>query len=73
MYISELRAMDNKKLFDTIEDQRERLFNLRFQKESGQMEDVNLLRYAKRDLSRMLTVRNERKLAAMVLEEEDNG
>jgi len=73
MDIREIRTMSNDDLFDSIIDQREILFNLRFQKEAGQLEDVNLLRYAKRDLAQLLTVQRERELAAQLAEEEENA
>ena len=70
MDIRDIRAMDDEELLDTIEDQREAMFNLRFQKESGQMEDTNALRFGKRILARLLTVQRERELAVLVAEEE---
>ena len=73
MDIRDIRAMTDEDLLDAVEDQREALFNLRFQKEAGQMEDTNVIRFAKRDLARLITVQRERELAALVAEEEDNG
>lgn len=72
MQVHEIRAMSDDDLIDAIEDQREALFNLRFQKESGQMEDTNSLRYGKRNLARLLTVQRERELAAQLAEEEES-
>ncbi len=69
MQAFEIREMSDEDLEDAILDKREEIFNLRFQKESGQLEDTNLLRYAKRVLARMLTVQNERVLAAQIAEE----
>jgi len=73
MNIREIRAMSDDDLFDMIIDQREALFNLRFQTEAGQLEDTNMIRYAKRDLARLLTVQRERELAAQLAEEEENA
>lgn len=74
MNAQDIRKLADTQLADAIEDKREELFNLRFQKASGQLEDTNLLRYAKRDLARMLTVRRERELAAELAEKDsDNG
>lgn len=74
MNASEVRTMTDEEILDAVEDQREALFNLRFQKASGQMEDTNALRYAKRDLARLLTIQRERLLAAQLAEEEnENG
>lgn len=61
MDVREIRSMDDNTLEDAILDQRERMFNMRFQKESGELEDTNMLRYAKRDLARLLTVQQERR------------
>lgn len=72
MDVREIRSMSDDDLLNAIEDQRASLFNLRFQVEAGQLEDTNLIRYAKRDLARLLTIRRERDLAAMVAEEESN-
>lgn len=61
---SEIRELSDEALVDAIEDQRELIFNLRFQKAANQLEDVNQLRYAKRYLARLLTIQHERVLAA---------
>jgi ribosomal protein L29 len=37
----EIREMTDKEILDALEDQKEALFNLRFQKASGQLEDSN--------------------------------
>jgi large subunit ribosomal protein L29 len=72
--VYDIRDMSDEEILDAIEDKRVELFNLRFQKEAGQLEDTNLLRYAKRDLARLLTVQRERALAAQLIEEgDDNG
>lgn len=68
--IQEIRSMDDDELLDSLEDTRIEIFNLRFQKESGQLEDMNVLRYAKRGLARLLTVMRERELAAELAEED---
>lgn len=67
---SDIREMTDEELVDAIEDKREELFNLRFQQTVGQMEDTNALRYAKRDLARLMTIQHERNLAAQIAEEE---
>jgi large subunit ribosomal protein L29 len=70
MDIRDIRKMTDEQLLDAVEDQREALFNLRFQKASGQMEDTSTLRYAKRNMARLLTVQRERELAAALTEGE---
>lgn len=73
MQVKDIRAMSDEELLDALEDQRATLFNMRFQKEAGQLENTVLLRTAKRDMARLLTVKRERELAALVTEEESNG
>jgi large subunit ribosomal protein L29 len=73
MQVKDIRAMSDEELLDALEDQRATLFNMRFQKEAGQLENTVLLRTAKRDMARLLTVKRERELAALVAEEESNG
>lgn len=73
MQVDDIRRLSDEKLLDAIEDKREELFNLRFQKASGQMEDTNALRYAKREMARLLTVQRERALAAEIAEEEGSA
>ncbi|MDZ4670859.1 MAG: 50S ribosomal protein L29 [Phototrophicales bacterium] len=62
--VRDIRNMTDEQLVDAIEDQREKIFNLRFQKAANQLEDGNQLRYAKRGLARLLGMQHERALAA---------
>lgn len=64
MNIQDLRQLPDERLLDELEDLKESLFNLRFQKSYGQLEDPNALRRAKRDVARILTVIRERQIAA---------
>jgi large subunit ribosomal protein L29 len=64
--VREIRQLNDDALLDAIEDQREALFNLRFQNASGQLEDPNLIKAARHDLARLLTVKRERELAAQL-------
>jgi len=65
MDMRSIRLLSDEQLLDAIEDKREELFNLRFQRAAGQLEDTNLVRYAQHDLARLLTARRERELAAL--------
>jgi large subunit ribosomal protein L29 len=71
MDVRDIRKLSDEKLFDQLEDLKEALFNLRFQKAFGQLEDSNSIRRAKRDVARVLTVIRERQLEAQ--EESNNG
>ena len=63
MDVRELRELADDRLFNELEDLKESLFNLRFQKSYGQLEDPNALRRTKRDVARILTVLRERQIA----------
>ena len=60
----EFRQMTDEQLLNELEDQKASLFNLRFQKGFGQLEDPNAIRRAKRDVARILTVLRERQIQA---------
>ncbi len=64
MDIREIRKLSDEKLQDEYEDQKEALFNLRFQEAAGQLEDVNAIRRTRRHIARLLTVMRERQIAA---------
>lgn len=71
MDIREIRKLSDEKLLNQLEDLKEALFNLRFQKAFGQLEDDNSIGRAKRDVARVLTVIRERQLQAQ--KEGNNG
>jgi large subunit ribosomal protein L29 len=73
MDIREIRQLSDEKLLDSLEDQKEALFNLRFQEASGQLEDANALRRTRRDIARIKTVMRERQLALETQKEGKNG
>lgn len=70
MTAEEVRDMSTEDLLDELEDQKEELYRLRFQKATGQLEDVNLLRYTRRTIARIKTIIRERELAAEIAAEE---
>ena len=55
----ELRDLGEEELLEKKKQLRRELFNLRFQKESGQLGDTSLIKKAKRDLARVLTILRE--------------
>lgn len=72
--IREVREMSDLDLETAVIDKREELFHLRFQQAAGQLENTSLMKYAKRDLARLITVQHERALAAELAGEEgQNG
>jgi large subunit ribosomal protein L29 len=57
---SELRQLSEAELRGRLDEAKEEYFNLRFQRTSGQLEDFNRLRVARRNIARILTVLGER-------------
>jgi len=55
-----LRDMTDDELERKLHDTRQELFNLRFQSATGALENSARLTHAKREIARILTVRNER-------------
>ncbi len=62
--IQEIRDMSNDQILDAIEDNRQAMFHMRFQKASGELKDTNLVRRNRRELARLKTVLAERSAAA---------
>ena len=63
MKARQLRDMSDDELERALAERRQELFNLRFQSATGALENPARLRMAKREIARILTVRNERELA----------
>ena len=55
-----LRELTDEGLAERLADTRKELFNLRFQSATGALENSARLRLAKREIARILTIRNER-------------
>ena len=56
----QLRNLTDEELELRLAETRQELFNLRFQSATGALENPARLKLAKRDIARILTVRNER-------------
>ena len=63
MKARDLRDMTDEDLEDALRDRRQELFNLRFQSATGALENSARLRLAKREIARILTIKNERESA----------
>ncbi len=61
--IVELNQMSNDKLEKTLEEAREEIFNLRFQKASARLENTAQLRKVRRNVAQLETVLHLRQLA----------
>ena len=64
MRAKQIRDMSNEELANALADRRQELFNLRFQSATGALENPARLKLAKREIARILTVRNEREAEA---------
>ena len=60
MKAKQIRDMTDEELENALADRRQELFNLRFQSATGALENPARLKLAKREIARILTVRNER-------------
>ena len=60
MRARELRDLSDDELARKLAETRQELFNLRFQSATGALENTARLKLAKREIARILTVRNER-------------
>jgi large subunit ribosomal protein L29 len=58
----ELRLLSDEELVQRLREDKEELFNLRFQSATGQLENHGRLRAVKRDIARVYTVMREREL-----------
>lgn len=56
----DLRDMSDAELDQKLDEARKELFNLRFQGATGALENTSRLKLTKREIARILTVRNER-------------
>jgi len=68
-----IHNMSAGELDQALNDAKEELFNLRFQWESGQLEDYTRIRQLKKNVARYLTVQRERELAAQIIQEEGDA
>jgi large subunit ribosomal protein L29 len=57
-----LRERSPDELTKTLSDLEEQLFKLRFQKSTGQIENPVKIREVRKDIARVLTVMNERRV-----------
>ena len=64
MMAFEIRNLSDGEIETKMEESYEELFNLRFQLAIGQVKDPSRITLLKRDIARMKTVLNERKLAS---------
>ena len=61
MKTAEIRDLGVEELEQRVADTRRELFNLRFQNATGQLENTGQLKEVRRNISRLLTVLNQKK------------
>jgi large subunit ribosomal protein L29 len=61
---SDLRSRTSDELSDQVETLGKEIFNLRFQRASGQLENTARVRQVRRDIARIKTVQSERRRQA---------
>lgn len=61
MKAAELRQLSDAELLSRLEEQREELFNLRFQAATGQLDNPMRIKQVRHDIARILTVLRERR------------
>jgi large subunit ribosomal protein L29 len=60
---AELRELPDDELRQKLSENKEELFNLRFQIVTGQLDDPRRIKQVKREIARVLTVMREREIA----------
>jgi large subunit ribosomal protein L29 len=63
MKVTELRQMNDNELHKQLDDLYQEMFNLRFQRASGQLPNTNRLREVKGSIAQVKTLLRERELA----------
>lgn len=69
----EIRVMTSAEIGQRLDEAYEELFNLRFQKHTGQLKNTARLQQVRTDIARLKTVLRERELAAWLAQEEDHA
>ena len=67
---ADLRASSERELDDKLAEAKVELFNLRFQAATGQLESDGRLRAVRREIARIYTIKRERELGIITLEQE---
>jgi len=62
MKASEIRELSTEEIKNLINDLKQELFNLRFQKATGQLENPMKISHVKKDIARAKTILREREL-----------
>ncbi len=68
---TDLRASSEEELEDKLAEAKIELFNLRFQAAAGQLESHGRLRAVRKEIARIYTVKRERELGIVTIEQEE--
>ena len=63
MKAGEIRKMTPEEMEQKIAGMQQELFNLRFQHKIGQLENPKKLMFLKRDIARVMTIKNESRMS----------
>ena len=63
MKAEQLRALTDEELEEKLGESRQELFKIRFQAATGGLESSARLRHARREIARILTIKNERTMS----------
>lgn len=63
MKVKEMRSMTSGELANRLDDAHQELFNLRFQKASGQLKNPLRTREVRKEIAQIMTLLRERELA----------
>lgn len=70
MDVAEIRALSATEILDQIEAGKKELFNLRFQRASGQLDNYSRVKTVRREVARLKTILREKELAAQAVAKE---
>ena len=62
MKVSEIRKLESKEILEKVKESKKELLNLRIKNATGALDKPSKLREIKKEIARMLTVLNERKM-----------
>lgn len=62
--VNDLMGMDDKKLAETLTEQRKDLFDMRFKHATAQLDNTQALPETKKTIARILTIQRERAMGA---------
>jgi len=62
MNSEDIRELSDSELKEKLDESKVELFNLRFQLATGQLDNPNRIKYVRREIARLQTIKREREL-----------